>query len=441
MNVSIIGTGYVGLVTGACLAELGHKVVCVDTNEEKVEGLNKGIMPIYEPGLEELVQKNVGQKRLFFSTSIEEAVNNSDIIFIAVWTPSKDDGRADLSYVEAVARQIAQTMKSYKIIVEKSTVPVETGERVAQTVEMNNINKVDFDIVSNPEFLREGSAIYDTMNPDRIVLGVSSEKAFERMKELYKDIKTEIIKTDIKTAEIIKHASNSFLAMKISFINAVANICDLVGADVVKVAQGMGCDKRIGNGFLNAGVGYGGSCFPKDIKAFIKLAEKAGYEFKLLKEVEKINEQQRDLVIKKIEKVLWTFKDKTIGILGLSFKPNTDDMRSSPAIDIIKSIRKEGAKVKVYDPQAMPRASQIEGLKRDTPEGTGDIEYCDDAYQVAKEVDLLVILTEWDEFKQIDLIRIKGIMKHPLIVDGRNIYEPKRMKELGFTYLCVGRKN
>lgn len=433
-NVAIIGTGYVGLVTGTCLADLGNKVICVDSNEGKIDGLKNGIMPIYEPGLRELVQKNVENKRLFFSASIEEAAKESEIIFIAVWTPPKPDGNPDLSYVESVARQIAQTMKSYKVIVEKSTVPVETGEKVAETIKRNNVNNVPFDVVSNPEFLREGSAVDDTMNPDRIVIGASSEKAFEIMEELYKPIKAKLIKTDIKTAEIIKHASNSFLAMKISFINAIANICESVGANVVKVAEGMGYDRRIGRDFLNAGVGYGGSCFPKDIKAFIKLAEKARYDFKLLKEVEEINDKQQSLIVKKIEKALWNFNDKTVGILGLAFKPNTDDMRNAPSIDIIRTIKKEGAKVRAYDPQAMPKASQIEGLKKDK-----DVVYCSDVYDVAKGSDLLVVLTEWDEFKQLSWPKIKKSIKQPIVIDGRNMYDPEKMKELGFTYIGIGR--
>jgi UDPglucose 6-dehydrogenase len=430
MNIAIIGTGYVGLVTGACLADLGNKVICVDSNKDKINSLKKGIMPIYEPGLEELVKKNIKKKRLFFGTSIKEAVTNSEIIFIAVWTPPKPNGEPDLSYVESVACQIARSMTGYKVIVEKSTVPVETGEKVTHTVSMNNVHKVPFDVVSNPEFLREGSAIYDTMNPERIVLGVSSPKAAKIMKELYRPLNAPILLTDIKSAEIIKHASNSFLAMKISFINAVANISELVGADVVEVAQGMGYDKRIGKDFLKAGIGYGGSCFPKDIKAFIKLAEKAGYDFRLLEEVEHINDQQRKLLIKKIEKALWNVNNKTVGILGLAFKPDTDDMRNAPSIEVIKAIQQEGAKIQVYDPVAMPKSKQV--LK--------GVKYCKNGYEAAKGADLLVVITDWNEFKELDLVKIKKLMKHPVIIDGRNIYDPGLLKKLGFAYTGMGRR-
>lgn len=429
MKICVIGTGYVGLVTGTCFAELGNNVICVDSDTEKIDTLQKGIMPIYEPGLEEIVHRNVREERLSFTTSIAEGVNASDIIFIAVGTPPKEDGEADLSFVEEVARDIALNMKSYKVIVEKSTVPVETGEWVAHTIKINNKNKVEFDVVSNPEFLREGTAIYDTMNPDRIVIGVRSERAEKIMRELYKPFNATIIVTDIKSAEIIKHASNAFLAMKISFINAVSRICELTGADVVKIAEGMGYDSRIGKAFLNAGCGFGGFCFPKDLEAFIKISEKLGYDFELLRAVKRINEEQKGLMVKKIKDALWIIKGKTIGILGLAFKPNTDDMRFAPSIDIIKQLQTEGARIKAFDPVAMERAGRL----------LEDVEFCKDAYETAIDSDCLAILTEWNEFKELDLLRIKEAIKNPIIIDGRNIYDPATMKEMGIVYVGIGR--
>ncbi|MDD5258641.1 MAG: UDP-glucose/GDP-mannose dehydrogenase family protein [bacterium] len=430
MRICVIGTGYVGLVTGTCLADLGNQVICVDNNQEKINMLKKGKMPIYEPGLAELVVKNTKEKRLEFTTKIKEGVEQSQIIFISVNTPPKEDGEADLSFVETVTAEIAVHMREYKIIVEKSTVPVETGEKIMQTIKLYNTHKTGFDVVSNPEFLREGSAIKDTMHPDRIVLGVSSKRAEKIMRELYRPLKAPIIVTDIKSSEIIKHASNSFLAMKISFANAVANICDRVGADVEKVAEGMGYDKRIGREFLNAGVGFGGSCFPKDLAAFIYIAKKSGYDFELLRAVQKINEQQKKLLLQKIEESLWVLKNKTIGVLGLAFKPETDDLRFAPAIDIIKSLQAEGAKIKAYDPIAMSKARKV----------LPGVKYGQNAYEVAKGSDLLVIVTDWNEFKELDLGRIKKLLKTPIIVDGRNIYDPAKMKKLGFIYKSIGRK-
>lgn len=429
MKICVIGTGYVGLVSGACFADLGNDVICVDKDIEKIATLKRGEMPIYEPGLEEIIHRSVKEGRLTFTTSISEGVEISDIIFIAVGTPPQDDGSADLSFVEVVARDIALNMKSYKVIVEKSTVPVETGEWVRQTIQKNNKHQVEFDVVSNPEFLREGTAIYDTMHPDRIVIGVSNPRAEEIMRELYKPFNAPIIITDIKSAEIIKHASNAFLSTKISFINAVARICELAGADVLKVAEGMGYDNRIGKAFLNAGCGFGGFCFPKDLEAFIHISNKLGYNFELLKVVKKINEEQKAIMIKKIKSVLWILKDKTIGILGLAFKPNTDDMRFAPSIDIIQQLQQEGVKIKAFDPVAMERAKHV----------LRDVEYCSNAYDVAKEADCLTILTEWNEFRELDMNRIKSSMKNPIIIDGRNIYEPQRMKEMGITYLGIGR--
>ncbi|MBI2650474.1 UDP-glucose/GDP-mannose dehydrogenase family protein [Candidatus Woesearchaeota archaeon] len=430
MKIAVVGAGYVGLVTGACFAELGNDVICVDVDKDKIGKLNSGIVPIYEPNLDELVAKNKKEKKLVFSSDLNGAIRKSEIIFICVGTPPKDNGEADLSYVENVALSIAEAMDSYKIIVEKSTVPVETGEKVAKSIKSYNAHKVDFDVVSNPEFLREGSAVNDFMHPDRIVIGCESEKAKDIMKKLYSSLKSPIIFTDIKSAEIIKHASNSFLAAKISFINAIANICELAGADIEKVAEGMGCDKRIGRVFLNAGIGYGGFCFPKDAEAFIRISEKFGYDFKLLKAVQEINNNQRKHFVRKIEKALWIVKGKTIGILGLAFKPNTDDMRFAPSVDIISELQKEGAKIKAYDPKAMEKAKGI--LK--------NVAYSSDPYDAAIDADALVVITEWDEFKKLDLKRIKPLMKHPLIIDGRNIYRPEDVKKEGFTYISIGRK-
>ncbi|OGS19492.1 MAG: UDP-glucose 6-dehydrogenase [Elusimicrobia bacterium RIFOXYA2_FULL_50_26] len=427
-TICVVGTGYVGLVTGACLSEMGHRVICIDNDKSKIDLLKKGRIPIYEPGLEELVRKNNREKRLSFSTSIKEGINKSEIIFIAVGTPPRPDGSADLSFVENVAREIAYNMRSYKLIVDKSTVPVETGTWVAITVKRNLKKNIPFDVASNPEFLREGSAVHDTFNPDRIIIGVESARAESILREIYKPLKAPVIVTDMKSAEIIKHASNSFLAMKISFINAVGNICERTGADVTKVAEGMGTDKRIGKTFLNAGIGFGGFCFPKDLEAFMWISKKLGYEFNLLNEVKAINEQQKKLMVKKIEDSLWILKNKTVGVLGLSFKPNTDDMRFAPSIDIIEALQAHGAKVQAYDPVAMEKAKPL--LK---------IKYCANAYAAAKGADCLVILTEWDEFRKLDLVKVKKLLKTPILVDGRNIYDPRQAEKLGFTYKSIGR--
>ncbi len=425
----MIGTGYVGLVTGGCLADLGHEVVCVDIDQEKIAKLKKGLIPIYEPGLEELVKRNAKEKRIAFTTSLKEGVKKASVVFIAVGTPPKENGEADLTFVENVAKEIARCMTSYKLIVEKSTVPVETGEWVRRTVKANNARKVEFDVASNPEFLREGQAINDFMHPDRIVIGVESKRARELLLELYKPLKATMVVTDIKSAEIIKHASNSFLATKISFINAVSNICEKAGADIEKVAEGMGLDRRIGRNFLNAGIGFGGFCFPKDLSAFIKISEKLGYDFGLLKEVERINAFQKQLLIKKINDNLWIVKGKTIAILGLAFKPDTDDIRFAPALEIIEALRAEGAEIRTYDPQAMKKAKQA--LK--------GVTFCETSYEAAKGADCLVIVTEWNEFKELDFKKIKKLLKQPLIIDGRNIYDPAALEKLGFKYVCIGR--
>lgn len=428
-NICIIGTGHVGLVTGACFAKLGNKVICVDDDIPKVEGLKRGALPFYEPGLEEMVHRNMKQSNLSFTTSVEEGTKASDIIFIAVGTPQKPNGEADLTSVEGVSRRIAKAMAEYKLIVEKSTVPVKTGSSIKRTIYLSNLHKVDFDVASNPEFLREGSAIEDFMKPDRIVIGVETERAADILVELYRSLNAPIMITSIETAELIKHASNSFLALKISYINAIANICERVGADVTKVAEGMGYDRRIGREFLDAGAGYGGYCFPKDLSAFIKVAEEVGYDFELLKVIQRINNFQRQQIVEKAKNALWNLKDKTIGILGLAFKPNTDDMREAPSIDIIRQLQQEGVQIKAYDPQAMKNAGRI----------LHNIEYCPSPYEAAKDSDALIIVTEWEEFKNLDLLRIKQLLKQPVIVDSRNVFDPAKIKASGFSYIGVGR--
>lgn len=429
MKISIVGAGYVGLVTGACFAELGNRVLCVDSDAAKINSLKKGSVPIYEPGLEELIANNVSRKRLIFSSNIAEAVSQSEIIFIAVGTPSLDNGEADLTGIENVARNIAEHMDGYRLVVEKSTVPVETGNWVKHTISTYIKKKIKFDVASNPEFLREGSAINDFMHPDRIVIGVESKKAKDLLSGLYKPLNAPIVVTNIKSAELIKHASNAFLAVKISFINAISRICDKVGADVKEVAEGMGLDSRIGREFLNAGLGYGGSCFPKDLDAFIDIAEKIGYNFDLLKAVRQINTEQKNYILKKIKDVLWIIKDKNIAILGLAFKPDTDDIRNAPALSLIKILGAEGAKLKVYDPQAAKRSM---GMFK-------GVDVCKDPYQACRQADCVVVSTEWNEFKELDFIKLKKIMKRPLVVDCRNIYEPGQLRKMGFVYVGVGR--
>jgi UDPglucose 6-dehydrogenase len=429
MKLSIIGTGYVGLVTGTCFAEVGHHVICVDNDAAKVKMLQGGGIPSYEPGLEELVKKNVAAGRLKFTDSTDEGVEKSDVIFIAVPTPPQPDGSVDLSYIERVARDIAAAMTSYKIVVDKSTVPVKTGEKVAETIKRYCPAKVDFDVVSNPEFLREGFAVDDLMKPDRVVVGVASERPAAAMKAIYKPFNAPIIVTDINSAELIKHAANSFLALKISYINAIANVCEAAGANVQEVAHGIGLDERIGRRFLNAGIGFGGSCFPKDLSAFIKIAEQIGYDFKLLKEVQRINADQMDRFVKKITDTLWVLKDKKIGVLGLAFKQNTDDVRSSPAIDLCQRLLKDGANLRVHDPKAMDKARPL----------LPNVTYVDDMNAVAEGCDALVVATEWEEFKKLDLERAKQSLTHPIFFDGRNLFDPAEMEKLGWIYKSIGR--
>jgi UDPglucose 6-dehydrogenase len=429
MKLTIIGTGYVGLVTGTCFAEVGHQVICVDNDDAKVKMLRAGGIPIYEPGLEELVKKNVAAGRLGFSNSTAEGVAKSDVIFIAVPTPPQPDGSVDLSFIERVARDISSAMTEYKVIVDKSTVPVQTGDKVAETIKRYCKARVEFDVISNPEFLREGFAVEDLMKPDRIVIGVRSQRPVAAMKEVYEPFKAPIIVTDINSAELIKHASNSFLALKISYINAISVICEATGANVQEVAAGMGMDERIGRRFLNASLGFGGSCFPKDLSAFIKIAEQLRYDFGLLKEVQRINSEQMDRFVKKIADTVWVLKGKTFGVLGLAFKQNTDDVRMSPAIELCQRLQKEGATLRVHDPKAMDKARAL--LK--------DVTYVEDMNEVATGCDALVIATEWEEFKKLDLERVRKALSHPILFDGRNLFDPVEMEKLGFIYKSIGR--
>jgi UDPglucose 6-dehydrogenase len=429
MDISVIGAGYVGLVTAACFAKLGNNVVCVDIDKKKIQSLKKGIPTIYEAGLKELMKNGLRKKQLTFTTNLKSAVHKSTVIFIAVGTPPKDSGEADLSYVENVSRHIAENMPSYRLIVEKSTVPVYTGEKIEETIRIHNKRNIKFDVASNPEFLREGQAIDDFLNPDRIVIGVKSKKARKILTKLYEPFKVPMVVTDIKSAEIIKHASNSFLATKISFINSISNICEKCGANVVKVAEAMGLDRRIGKAFLGAGVGFGGFCFPKDLEAFMRISEKVGYEFDILRAVKKVNDYQKIHFVKKIEEALWILNGKTVAVWGLAFKPNTDDMRYAPSIDIINLLKNEGVKVKVFDPKAMKKARKV--LK--------GVTFCKNAYEAAKNSHCIAVVTEWDEFKGINLRRVKKSMKEPVIVDGRNIYDPEAVRKLGFKYVGMGR--
>ncbi len=431
-NVCVVGAGHVGLVAAACFAELGHEVVCVDNDKNKINFLKKSKLPFYEPELEPLVKKGVKKGNLNFSASLDIGIKKSEVIFIAVGTPPQDDGSADLTSIENVARAVAKNLNSYKLIVEKSTVPVQTGKKVKETIQRYRKNDVEFDVASNPEFLREGKAIYDFFYPDRIVLGVESKKAEKIFKEIYSSIKAPLVVTDIYTAELIKHASNSFLAAKISFINGVSRVCELAGADVEKVSLAMGLDKRIGKEFLNAGLGYGGFCFPKDVEAFMYISKKLGYDFGLLKEIKKINDCQRVHFVEKIKEHLWVLKNKKIAVLGLSFKPDTDDMRFAPSEDIINNFLKQGAEMFVYDPQAMNEAKKIFS-------SSNKIKFFKDAYSAVKNCDCVCFLTEWDELKKIDFKKIKKLVNYPFIADGRNMFDPAQVKKYGFEYISIGR--
>jgi len=434
MRLTVVGAGYVGLTTAVCFAHLGNEVMVVEKLPEKVQALKEGKVPFYEPGLEEMLKENLSLGRLSFTTDLKEGLDFSDVIFICVGTPQRPDGSADLSQVEEVARETARLMEGYKLLVEKSTVPVNTHKLIKRTVEryLKRRGKIlEFDVASNPEFLREGSAVRDFLEPDRIVIGVESERARRIMEELYKDFKCPIIFTDPATSELIKHASNSFLAMKISYINMVADLCEKVGADVRLVAEGMGYDKRIGREFLRAGIGWGGSCFPKDIKAFIKMAKDHGVDFSLLEEVDKINQRRAVQFVEKVKSVLWSLKDKTLAVWGLSFKPNTDDIREAPSLRLVPMLLKEGARLKLYDPKAM------ENFKKLYPPGK-DLDYAPDMYSAVEGASALLIFTEWEEFQRADLSRVKELMELPIIIDGRNIYDPDVVRGLGFEYYGVG---
>ncbi|HEV7645565.1 MAG TPA: UDP-glucose/GDP-mannose dehydrogenase family protein [Pyrinomonadaceae bacterium] len=432
MHIAVIGTGYVGLVTGACFAEFGVEVTCVDVDENKINRLHQGIIPIYEPGLDQIVEKNYKAGRLHFTTDIKQAVEEALVIFLAVGTPPKEDGSPDMSFYESAARDIAGAMNGYKVLVTKSTVPVGTGKWLREFVEKHQKTKTNFGVASNPEFLREGAAITDFMRPDRVVIGSNELDAIAVMKDLYRPlylIETPIVITSLEAAELIKYAANAFLATKITFINEIANLCDAIGCDVHDVARGMGMDNRIGRKFLHPGPGYGGSCFPKDTKAFTKVGDKFGVETSVVDAVIKANDHQRMAMIPKIEKLVGDFSGKNIAVLGLSFKPETDDMRESPATDIIREMQKRGAKVKAFDPVAMDEA------KHSLP----DIEYATDEYDAIKDADALVIVTEWNQFRALDMQKIKGLLKSPKVADLRNIYEPQDMRDLGFEYVGVGR--
>ena len=449
MKIAVVGSGYVGLVAAACFAELGHEVICVDNDEQKVAALKGGEILIHEQYLPELLARHRGQ-RLTFSSDLQEAVRFSSAIFIAVGTPPLDSGDADLSYVEAVAREIAQSLNGYKVVVEKSTVPVYTNHWVRRVMQLAGARAADFDVVSNPEFLREGTAVSDFLYPDRIVIGADSERAVEVVRKIYAPLgdgsyyqgavavpgpagaqtRTRVLVTSAKSAELIKHASNAFLALKISFINAVANVCEAVDADIEEVASGIGADSRIGNRFLRAGIGYGGSCFPKDVAAFRSVARECGYEFPMLDEIVRVNEDQRKRFLKKVRTALWTLRGKRLAVLGLAYKGGTDDIRESPAVDIVCSLLHEQCAVVAYDPAAMERARAVL---------TGDITYAASPYEAATGADALIILTDWEEFGALDLDRIKALLRYPIIVDGRNLYSRENMHKHGFLYVSMGR--
>ena len=431
MDLSIIGSGYVGLVTGACFADVGHNVICVDNDPRKVEALQAGKVPIYEPGLEEVINRNVAAQRLRFTGSIKEGVDNSQVVFIAVPTPQGADGQVDLSFIERVARDIAQVLTDYRVIVDKSTVPVKTGEKVTESIKRYNKHGADFDVVSNPEFLREGCAVADLMKPDRIVIGAQSERAIDLMKKIYEPFMAPILVTDINSAELIKHAANSFLALKISYINAVSAICEASGADVEKVADGIGMDRRIGRNFLNAGIGYGGSCFPKDIAAFIKISEQLGVPFTLLQEVQRINASQKDRFLKAVRDALWVLREKKVAVWGLTFKPDTDDIRSSVAIDLVADMLREGAHVSVYDPKGMEKAREVKEIQGAT--------FASSALEAVEGAEALILATEWSEFANVDLATVKEKMHTPMVFDGRNLFDPQTMATLGFHYTSIGR--
>jgi UDPglucose 6-dehydrogenase len=449
MKVTIVGSGYVGLVTAVCLAEIGHEVTCVDNDEAKIAQLTAGKVPIHEQSLPELIAKH-GGRRVTFSTSLAEAVRDSSAVFIAVGTPQSGEGTADLSYVESVARDLATSLSGYRLIIEKSTVPVLTHDWIRKVLLLNGAEPDAFDVASNPEFLREGTAVTDFLYPDRIVIGADGQRAAAIMREIYAPLTNgsyyadpdripapscvrvpQLIETSAKSAELIKHASNAFLAMKISFINAVANLCEAVGADVRQVCEGIGSDARIGRRFLQPGIGYGGSCFPKDLSAFTAVARDCGYDFRLLDEVMRINEDQRLRFLRKVKKALWTLRGKKLAVLGLAFKGGTDDIRESPAVSLTQTLLNEGCEIRSYDPAAMERAKVVLGSAR--------IAYCESPYEAAEKADALLVLTDWPEFAELDLKRLRSALAYPIVIDGRNLFDPMIMAEHGFHYYSIGR--
>ncbi len=438
MKIGVVGTGYVGLVTGTCFADLGHEVICIDKDRRKISALRRGRIPIYEPGLSDLVLRNSKNGRLVFSTSVAQGVRRSEIVFIAVGTPSRPNGEVDISQVKAAAAEIGRSINGYKIIVNKSTVPVGMGEIVSRIVSRYNLRRHPFEVVSNPEFLREGSAVLDLMNPDRVVIGTDSAKAAAKMRELYKSFNTTVLVVGTKSSELVKYASNAFLATKITFINEIANVCEATGADILEVAQGIGLDKRIGKAFLSAGIGYGGSCFPKDTSALYHMARKAGYNFRVLKTVGEVNQAQRQRVFEKIRRAVGSLRGQKIALLGLSFKPKTDDLRESPALSLIEKLSAAGAELSVCDP--------VVGKSKDwQPEPAHrkilcKVEMACDPYLALKGAVAMVLVTDWNEYKELDFIRIKTPMKRQIVVDCRNIYDPMMLRKWGFDYYGVGRK-
>jgi UDPglucose 6-dehydrogenase len=432
MKIGIIGTGYVGMVTAVGLAELGHNVTGTDIVPEKIDKANQGIAPIYEPGLEELLKKHLKAGNLTFSNDLDCTISSTDVLFVSVNTPQQEDGSADMSFVESVSRRIAENLNNYKLIVEKSTVPVKTSSWIKRIICLYKKQDYEFDVASNPEFLREGSAVKDFLEPERIIIGVETDKARDILTKIYKKFQDRILVTNIDTAELIKHASNSFLAMKISFINLISDLCEKTDADVELVAKGMGLDTRIGKQFLKAGIGYGGSCFPKDVRALVKIGEDLGVDLNLLKEVDKVNIFRVKKFVDKVKKALWILKDKKIAVLGLAFKPETDDIRNAPSISVIHTLQSEGAQLFLYDPKAM------DNMKRVVPE-SDKVVYAESPYEAVKDTNALLIITEWDEFRCLDLKKIKELMANPILIDGRNIYAPEEVRKFGFEYYSIGR--
>jgi len=434
MKIGVIGTGYVGLVTAVCLSDLDHVVVGTDIDTEKIDKANQGVSHIYEPGLEELLKKNLKSGNLSFSHDLNQTIQASDVLFVCVNTPQREDGSADMCYVEGTSRSIAENLNSYKLIVEKSTVPIQTSMWIKRTISLYKKGDADFDVASNPEFLREGSAVHDFMHPDRVIIGVESDRARDILVKIYAKYDDKILVTNIDTAELIKHASNSFLAMKISYINLMSELCEKTDANVELVAKGMGLDPRIGPLFLRAGLGYGGSCFPKDVRALIKIGEDLGVDLTLLKEVDRINRERIQSFINKIKKALWIIRDKKIAVLGLAFKPETDDLRNAPSIYLIEALQAEEAILRLYDPEAM------DNMKSVFPENSPRLIYTDNPYDAVKEANAALIVTEWDEFKNLDLKKVKRLMANAIIIDGRNVLGPDQVSQLGFEYYSVGRK-